>query len=77
MSKEVENLRDRLELTQEELAQCFGLTGRSTVSRWQTGWRQVPEPLRRLFCLLNDMPKKDALALLKKLKSYDNPMRRP
>ena len=77
MSKEVEKLRERLELSQEELAQCLGLAGRNAVSRWQTGWRQVPEPLRRLFCLLNDMTKKDALSLLETLKTYDDPKRRP
>lgn len=69
-SSEIEQLRKKLSLSQEELAQLLGLAGRVIVYRWESGLREPSEVLRRLFCYLNDLSKEEALQLLNKLATY-------
>ncbi len=64
------NLRTKLGIKQEELSDAFGLYSRNTVSRWETGLRKPQEIVRRLVCLLNDLPKKEAEEMIKKLGQY-------
>ena len=63
-------LRERLELSQEELAMALGVQGRLTVYRWEAGARAPSETIRRLLLLLNDLPEKDARRFLAKLQVY-------
>ena len=67
---EVTKLRMKLGMNQTELADALGLAGPNVVSRWETGRRKRPEPTRRLLCLLNDLPKTEAMALIRKLGKY-------
>lgn len=69
MTQEAENLRKKLELSQEELAECLGLAGRNVVSRWTTGRRAIPEPVRRLLCFLNKLPIDEAKDILDQFKA--------
>ena len=64
------NLRNKLGLKQEELSDAFGLHGRNAVSRWENGLRKPQEVVRRLVCLLNDLPKKEAEEIIRKLGQY-------
>ena len=45
---EVRGIRERLTLTQAELARELGVT-RVTVARWETGVYAIPEPTARLL----------------------------
>lgn len=69
-ANEVLNLRNRLGMNQEELSEAFGFYGYNTISRWETGQRKPAEAFRRIFCLLNDLPKKEAEEIIKKLGQY-------
>lgn len=64
------NLRGKLGMRQDEFSEALGLYGRNTVSRWETGLRKPQEVVRRLVCLLNDLPKKEALEFVTKLGQY-------
>jgi transcriptional regulator with XRE-family HTH domain len=64
------NLRNKLGIKQEELSDAFGLYSKNTISRWETGLREPQEVVRRLVCLLNDLPKKEALDFVTKLGQY-------
>jgi DNA-binding transcriptional regulator YiaG len=45
---EVRRIRERLRLTQRELARELGVS-RVTVARWETGVYAIPEPTARLL----------------------------
>jgi DNA-binding transcriptional regulator YiaG len=64
------HLRERLNLSQEDLAMALGVQGRLTVYRWEVGTREPSETIRRLVLLLNDLSQKDAKKLLARLQSY-------
>ena len=66
----VAELRDKLGLRQEDISDALGLYDSYTVSRWETGLRKPNEAIRRLLCLLNDLPKKEAEEINKKLGQY-------
>jgi len=69
-SNEIQKLRAKLEISQAELSEAFGLYDGNTISRWETGLRKPNEIIRRLFCFLNDLPSKEADAFIKKLGQY-------
>lgn len=66
----VTELRNKLGLKQDELSEAFGLYDGTTVSRWETGFRKPNEAIRRMLCLLNDLPRKEAEEILRKLGQY-------
>lgn len=67
---EVINVRRKLGMSQEDLSDSLGILGATTVSRWETGLRKPSETIRRLFCWLNDLPKKQAEEIVKTLGQY-------
>jgi DNA-binding transcriptional regulator YiaG len=67
---EVFNLRNKLEMSQDDLSHSFGISGPNTVSRWERGQRRPNETIRRLVCWLNDRPKKEALEFIRELGQY-------
>jgi DNA-binding transcriptional regulator YiaG len=67
---DIRKLRARLDLSQEDLAQAFGLAGRLVVYRWESGKRIPGVTIVRLVRLLNDLPKAKALEMLKRLAEY-------
>jgi DNA-binding transcriptional regulator YiaG len=69
-SNDIQKLRTKLNLTQRELSEAFGLYDGFSISRWETGRRKPNEIIRRLFCLLNDLPTREADAFIKKLGQY-------
>ena len=66
----VAELRNKLGLRQEDISEALGLYDGYTVSRWETGLRKPNEAVRRMLCLLNDLPKKEAEEIIKKLGQY-------
>jgi putative transcriptional regulator len=56
---EFRRLRQRLGLTQEQVAQRLGVT-LGAVSRWEHGQRRISEPAARLLQLLVDLETKPA-----------------
>ena len=69
-SKAILRLREKLEMSQEDLAQALGVQGRLTVYRWETGSREPSEIIRRLVLLLNDLSERDAKKLLSRIQEY-------
>ena len=69
-AKNVKRLRERLGLSQEDLARALGLHGKGAIYRWEDGLRKPGETLRRLICYLNDLPIGEAQKLLETLKAY-------
>ncbi|MGE3263521.1 MAG: helix-turn-helix domain-containing protein [Bacteriovoracia bacterium] len=63
-------LRERLGLSQEDLAKALGVQGRLTVYRWEAGARMPSETIRRLVLFLNSLPERDAKKFLAKLQAY-------
>lgn len=63
-------LRERLGLSQEDLAVALGVQGRLTVYRWEAGARAPSETIRRLILLLNELPEREAKKLLARLQAY-------
>jgi len=63
-------LRERLGLSQEDLAIALGVQGRLTVYRWEAGARAPSETIRRLILLLNDLPEKEAKRFLSRFETY-------
>ena len=53
---EVKQLRAKLGLTQQELADKLGVT-QTSVARWEMGMHQIEEPTARLLKLLVKMEK--------------------
>lgn len=70
IARDVQNLREKLELSQEDLAEALGLAGKNVVSRWETGERKPSEALRRLFLIWLGLPTPEARRLLEKFRSY-------
>lgn len=52
---ELKQHRKELELTQKELAKALCVTVRAVVS-WETGSRNMPPCVEKLFCLLYNIP---------------------
>ena len=69
-AKDVQQLRAKLEMSQEELAHAFGMTGRHAISRWETGERQLGALASRLVRFLNALPKAEAARIVRKLADY-------
>ena len=69
--KAILQLREKLGLSQEDLAQALGVQGRLTVYRWETGSRKPSEIIRRLILLLNDLPEREAKKLLHRIQEYE------
>lgn len=76
-TKEVKLLRDRLELSQDELADYLGLAGKNVVSRWEIGERSPGETVHRLLKYLMDLPKIEAIGVLKRFRRYGEDIKVP
>lgn len=69
-AKEVLKLRQKLEITQEELANALGLHGKEVICRWETGTREPNEALQRLFRYLNEATRAEAERIIKRFSEY-------
>lgn len=63
-------LRKRLDLSQDQLSRAFGVANRNIIYRWENEIRKPVEVIRRLACLLNDLPKHEAEKFILKLEKY-------
>ncbi len=69
MANEVKDLRDKLGISQSDLADALGVSGQVVVSRWETSERTISEPLRRFFSWLNTLSKAEAKKVLEALRN--------
>ncbi|MCB9092887.1 MAG: helix-turn-helix domain-containing protein [Halobacteriovoraceae bacterium] len=68
MANEVKNLREKLGISQSDLADALGVSGQVVVSRWERSERTIGEPLRRFFAWLNTLPKGEAKEIIEALR---------
>lgn len=62
--------REKLGLTQDELAQVLGLAGKKTISHFETGFR-TPSPLiSAVMSYLGSLPEKKAAAFIEEFQRH-------
>ncbi|MDQ3234333.1 MAG: helix-turn-helix transcriptional regulator [Pseudobdellovibrionaceae bacterium] len=65
---EIKNIRERLNLTQEEFALSIGLASKNVISNLETGFRNPSGIVVRLLRLLEHLPLEESRELVAKLK---------
>lgn len=70
-SPRFKKLREQLELTQEELAEVLGLSGKQAISNIETGVRNPSKLSMAILEILNELPKKEALKLIELLRKQN------
>ena len=76
-NKEILSLRNKIGLSQKQLAQALGLESAGTIYRWENGLRAPNEALRRIFCYLDDLPEEKARKVIEKISEYGTSKKRP
>ncbi len=67
----MKEIRERLDMTREELAELLCLSGYRTMMNIETGFRRPGKLAIRLLRYLDSLPTKRAKILIKELKSHD------
>ena len=65
--EEVKRIRERLKLSQADLAELFGLASATVVSNIETGFRKPSATKIIMLRLLDSLPKREADELMKKM----------
>ncbi len=63
-------VRERLELSREEMAELLGLSGYNAVSNIELGLRNSSKLAQMLLRALNSLPRKQAKSLIELLRRY-------
>ena len=66
--KEFREIREKLGLTQKELADIFGLSGYIPVNHYESGFRNPSSLTAALMRIFNDWPEKKSVELREELK---------
>lgn len=67
--KEFRDIRERLGLTQKELAEVFGLSSHMTISHYESGFRNPSPLLRALLRVLDTWSKRKRNELIEDLRN--------
>ena len=77
---EFKTIRNRLGLTQEEIAEVLGLSGKKTVSNIETDFRNAGKLIVVILRFLDGLPKPKSMEIVKRLKdigeAYDFEVKR-
>ena len=65
--KKFKAIREKLNLTQGELASLFGFSGRQVISHIETGFRPASFIYQTLMSVLDSLPEKKAMELIELL----------
>jgi DNA-binding transcriptional regulator YiaG len=68
-AKEFKQIRDKLNLTQQELALALGLSSKNVISNIETGFRNPSGTVIAILKLLASLPQKDARSIVNKLRA--------
>ena len=68
--EEMQKFRKKFGLSQADAARILGIMNRKLVSQWEIGFRKPTLIVCRFIRLLNDLPRAQTEAILKKLESY-------
>ena len=68
--KNFKEIREKLGLTQTELSDVFGFSGKAPISHFETGFRQPSELVLALMKIFESLPEKKALELVELLRSH-------
>jgi DNA-binding transcriptional regulator YiaG len=67
--KEFREIRERLALTQKDLAELLGLSGYMPVNHYESGFRNPSVLIMAIMRLLDEWPEKKSMAFREDLKS--------
>lgn len=62
--------REKLGLTQEQLAEVIGVSGKVTISHYETGFRKPSLLTEALISLLNSLPERKANELIEQISEH-------
>ena len=68
--KKFKDIRETLGLTQGELADVLGLSGKMPISHFETGFRQPSGLIAALMLVFESLPERKALELIEMLKHH-------
>lgn len=68
--KNFKEIREKLGLTQKELSDVFGFSGKGPISHFEIGFRQPSELVLALMRIFESLPEKKALALVELLRIH-------
>lgn len=69
-------IREKLGLTQTELAEIFGFAGRQPISHIETGFRTPSFIYQTLMSILDSLPEKKAMELIELLSEHMKKVKR-
>ncbi len=75
--KKFREIRDRLGLTQKELAEILGLSSYLSVTHFESGFRTPGSLIRALMHIFDDWPEKKSLELRDALKTHHSNKLKP
>ena len=70
-------IRERLELTQADLADILGLSGKKPISHFETGFRNASPLIQAVMGVADELPEKKARELLDLLRKHVTAAKRP
>lgn len=68
--KKFKEIRERLGLTQEELSDVFGLSGKMPISHFETGFREPSSVIVALMKIFDVWPERKSLEFIELLKEH-------
>lgn len=73
---QIKKIREKLGLTQAELAEVFGVSGKVPISHYETGFRSPSLLTLAFLSLLNSLPEKKAADLIELMREHMKKVKR-
>lgn len=70
------SIREKLGLTQEELSELLGLSGRKPISHFETGFRKPSPLIQAIMSLLGSLSERKAVELIELLSEHMKKVKR-
>lgn len=73
---QIKKIREKLGLTQTELAEVFGVSGKVPISHFETGFRSPSLLTLAFLSILNSLPEKKASELIELMREHMKKVKR-